>query len=254
MLVAHNEAKRLPDWFEHMAWADEIVVVDSGSTDRTAEMARTYTDRVFAVSNKLNFDINKNFGFEQAHHEWILSLDADERLTDALIGEIQAVVRDPACPYAGFEIPRRTFMLGREMRMAYAHLLRLFRNGKGRLPGETVHQSIKVEGAVGRLSGEILHHTDETISERVQRSDLYSECMAAHWYHQGRPFRLAAMLVEPAVHFVKLYFIKAGFRDGMAGFIIAASGAYSVFLRHAKLWTAHQFGRFPSPSDDYPPR
>lgn len=253
VLVARNEERRLPTWFEHVVWADELIVVDSGSTDRTAEIAKAYTDKVFSVPNKLNFDINKNFGFEQAKREWIFSLDADEWPADDLIEEIQSVIRDPKCPYAGFEIPFQTFMLGHEIRMFSVHLLRLFRNAKGNFPEQSVHQRIRIQGAVGRLSGKVIHYTDESVSERVQKSDLYSECMAASWYEMDKPFRLRELILHPLYLFFRKFFLSGGFRDGIPGLITVVNGAYSDFLRYAKLWSAYEQGYFLSPTDDYPP-
>jgi glycosyltransferase involved in cell wall biosynthesis len=251
VLVARNEETRLAAWFKKVAWADEIIVVDSGSTDRTAEIARNYTNNVFSVTNKLNFDINKNFGFGQATQEWILSLDADEYLTDELIQEIRSVTRDTTSPYDGFRMPRRTFVMGRETHIVEP-IMRLFRQGKASFPGQTVHQELQIQGYVGDLNGEILHYTDDSLFERVQKSNMYSECIAAYWYEQRRPFRFRDMVLQPVFLLMK-YFLRRGIREGISGFVIAVNGAYSVFLQHAKLWSAYQLGRFPSPRDDFPP-
>ncbi|MBN1681620.1 MAG: glycosyltransferase family 2 protein [Anaerolineae bacterium] len=252
VLVARNEAGRLPGWFTHVQWVDEIIVIDSGSTDQTAAIARDHRARVVMVPNKLNFDLNKNTGFAEAAHEWIFALDADEIPDDTLIAAVQAVVADAACPYAAFTIRRRNLVMGRDTGTA-DHMVRLFRNGAAHLPGDTVHQAMRVTGTVGRLPGEILHHTDASFFERVEKSNTYSECMAAYWYGQRKPFRLWDLCVQPAIHFFKKYFVRRGYRLGVLGFIDAVNGAYSVFLRYAKLWSAYDQGEFLSPSDDFPP-
>jgi glycosyltransferase involved in cell wall biosynthesis len=252
VLVAHNEAARLPGWFEKLTWSDEIIVVDSGSTDQTAEIARCYTDKVFPVNNKLNFDINKNFGFSKAKHTWVLSLDADEYLTDELAQEIRNVVWNSECPYTGYRLLRRTYILGHQIDPP-EQLIRLFRNGGATFPGQTVHQSLVLQGSVGDLNGEILHYADSSIFERVHKSNMYSECMAAYWYEQKRPFRVWDLLLQPVLLFVKRYILSGGYRQGVLGFIHAVNTSYSMFLRYAKLWSAYELGGFPSPSDDFPP-
>jgi glycosyltransferase involved in cell wall biosynthesis len=250
VLVAHNEQARLSEWFNRVGWVDEIVVIDSGSIDRTAEIARKYTEHVFTVSNKLNFDINKNLGFSKASNEWILSLDADEYPSEELIAEILSIVRDASCPYSGFLIPRRNFVLGYEVHI-FDKPMRLFRNGNARFAGQTVHQPIQCQGQVGELKNWILHYSDRSLFERIEKTNIYSECMAAYWYEQRKSFHVSRMMWEPVVTFFK-YLFQGGYKEGILGFIIAVNGAYSVFLRHAKLWTAYKSGQFPSPSDDYP--
>ena len=248
VLVAHNEAPRLPKWFARTDWADEIIVIDSGSTDQTADIARMYTANVHTVTIKLNFDLNRNLGFSLASHEWVLSLDADEYPTDKLITEIQSVVHGSECSHVGFELPMRHFVLGREVH-GDRHL-RLFRNGAASFPGNSVHQSLMVQGTVGVLHGEILHYADDSVFQRVQKSNLYSECIAAHWYEQHRPFRLRDMLLHPVYHFLKSFLRY--YRHGTLGFIMSVNAAYSDFLRYAKLWSAYELGHFPSTSEELP--
>jgi len=254
VLLARNEARRLRRWFEVVApWADEIIVVDSGSTDQTAEIARQYSDKIYPVTNKLNFDINKNYAFTLATREWVLSLDADEIPTPDLIADLQAKVRDPNCRQNGFNVMIHHFALGEVIHPPTKHL-RLFRNGLGGFPGESVHQVISVSGEIGTLKGHIDHYTYDSLYERVEKTNLYSESMAAHWYQSRQPFRLRDMLWQPARSFIKSYFFRGGYRGGVMGLFVSMDGAYSVFLRYVKLWSAYKLGHFPTPNDEFPPQ
>jgi glycosyltransferase involved in cell wall biosynthesis len=253
VLLARNEAQRLPRWFEAVCpWADEIIVVDSGSTDSTAEIARQFTSHVVTVPNKLNFDINKNYAFSLATCEWILSLDADEIPTQELAAHVQSIVRDPDCRFDGFHVSIHHYALGEALRTPTLHL-RLFRNGKGAFPGHSVHQVIEVTGAVGELRGYIDHYTFDSVYERIEKTNLYSESMAAHWYKSGKPFRAVEMIWQPLRTFLKTYIYQAGYQRGMVGLFAAVDGSYSVFLRYIKLWSAYKLGHFPAPEDDFPP-
>jgi glycosyltransferase involved in cell wall biosynthesis len=237
---AHNEAFHMPEWLANVAWADEIIVVDSGSTDETASIAQAAGAKVISTTNKINLNVNKNLAIEHATHEWVLLLDPDERLTPELAKEIQAVVRGEYGGKVAFWIPRRTFVLGRFIRAWYPGLqLRLWRNGPGRYACRSVHESLDVNGPTGRLRGDILHYTEWTVAERVEKLNLFSEQLATEWYTSGRPFRLHKLLLEPLIGFLRVYFVDGLFREGIVGFMIAVHSAYSYFLRHAKLWAAY---------------
>jgi glycosyltransferase involved in cell wall biosynthesis len=254
VLLARNEAKRLPRWFEAIVpWANEIIVVDSGSTDQTSEIARRYTDKVHPVTNKLNFDINKNYAFTLATREWILSLDADEIPTPDLIADLQAKVGDLNCQHNGFNVMIHHYALGEVIYPPTKHL-RLFRNGLGGFPGESVHQVISVSGEVGILKGHVDHYTYDSIYERVKKTNLYSESMAAHSFHSGQPFRVRDMIWQPTRQFLKIYFYRGGYKTGVLGLFASLDGSYSVFLRYVKLWSAYKLGHFPAPDDEFPPQ
>ncbi len=254
VLLARNEAQRLPRWFDAVtSWADEIIVVDSGSTDQTSEIARRYTGKVYQVTNKLNFDINKNYAFTLASREWILSLDADEIPTPDLIADLQTKVRDPNNAYNGWNVMIHHYALGEVIHPPTKHL-RLFRNGLGEFPGGSVHQTISVPGELGTLKGHIDHYTYDSIYERIEKTNLYSESMAAHWYQNGQPFRVRDMLWQPARSFLKAYFYRGAYKHGVLGLFSSLDGAYSVFVRYVKLWSAYKLGHFPKPDDEFPPQ
>lgn len=241
---AHNEADVLADCLISVREiADEIIVVDSGSSDTTAAVAREHADVVLEAPNRLMLNINKNLAIDRATHRWILLLDPDERATPELVESIKRVVASDSEAHAGFWISRRNYELGTWIRTMGKYpdpQLRLFRNGLARFPCEHIHEMVSVTGPVGQIEGDMLHFTKQSLYEYVHKRNLYSEHRAQFLAEHGETFSLATMLSAPPKTFVKDYFLRSGWRDGIPGFIIAVSGAYGVFLQHAKLWQRTQ--------------
>jgi glycosyltransferase involved in cell wall biosynthesis len=236
-VITYNEEKNIEEALQSLSWAGEIVVVDSGSTDATLEICRRFTDRVFHREWTGYVD-QKNFAVAQARHDWIFSLDADERPGPELRAEIRELalkgLRSP-----GYYIPRVVFFMERWLRHGdwYPdYQLRLFDRNCGRWDGGRVHESVKTSGKPEYLHGEIQHFTYRSLSEYLVRLDTYSS-LAAHDYQQrGRSATLSRLLGNPLAAFVKGYFIKRGFLDGTPGFAAAVMGAVSVFFKYAKLY------------------
>lgn len=240
-IITFNEERDLPAALESLSWADEIVVVDSESTDRTVDIARGATDRVF-VRPWPGYAAQKSFAADQATHDWIFNLDADERVSPELAAEIVRVknVDDPGG--AGFEMPRKTFYLGRWIKHSgwYPdYKLRLYHRRRARWRGDYVHESVEASGPVGRLAGEILHYTVNSISEHHQRLDRYTSLAAQEMVENGQSVSLAGLLLSPAVSFLRSYVFKLGFLDGVPGIAIAYFAAYYVFLKNLKARSAH---------------
>lgn len=239
VVIARDEAERLRACLESVAWADELVVVDAESTDKTAQIACEFTDRVY-VRPWPGFAEQKNFGVEQATGEWILSVDADEEVPGELRQEIETVLAGGAA-CAGYRIPRRNLFWGRWVRHGGLYpdwQLRLFRRGRGRFVGRAVHESVEVEGEVGRLRGALVHRSYRDVADFLARADRYSTLAADEWLRSGRPVRLSDLVVRPASRFLSMYVVHAGFLDGWRGFLLAALYAYYVFIRSAKVWEA----------------
>jgi glycosyltransferase involved in cell wall biosynthesis len=237
-IITFNEEQNIEAALESLAWADEIIVVDSQSTDRTVEIARRFTDRIF-VRAWLGYSAQKNFAAEQARYDWVFNLDADERVSPELAREIEQLKSGPAPDAAGFEIPRATFYLGRWIKHSGWHpdfKLRLYNRNAGRWRGEFVHESVEISGKVKRLKGEILHHTVRNASEHHQRIDRYTTLAAKESYSHGKRACFASMLIAPIATFVRSYFFKLGFLDGIPGLAIAYFAAHYVFLKKLKLW------------------
>ena len=238
VVVTQNEEERIRACLESASWADELIVVDAESSDKTATVARELTDHVF-VRPWPGFAAQKNFGLEQARGDWILSLDADELVSIPLRQEIAAILADGG-EHAGYAIPRRNVFWGRWIRHGGLYpdrQLRLFRRGRGRFAERTVHESVTVDGSVGRLSGHLEHRSYRDVADFLERADRYSTLAAGEWLAAGRRSRpLTDLVVRPAGRFLTMYVARAGFLDGWRGFLLAVLYAYYVLMRSAKVW------------------
>jgi glycosyltransferase involved in cell wall biosynthesis len=235
-VVAKNEAADLGAALASVAWADEIVVVDSHSTDDTVALARQYTDRV-VVHDWLGHIEQKNHAASLASHDWILSLDADERVTPALAAEIKtALATEPA--HAAFRIPRVTWHLGRWVRSTdwYPDFQdRLYDRRRARWTGRYVHEALQAAGSSGQLRGEIQHYAYRDIADHLETIDRYTTLAAKQMQEDGRRAGLLQLAGHPPLAFLRNYIARGGIRDGVPGFIISAMNAYYVFLKFAKL-------------------
>ena len=238
VVVTLNEEERLRECLESVAWADELIVVDAESRDKTATIARELTDHVF-VRPWPGFAPQKNFGLDQARGDWILSLDADEVVSPALREEIAAIVAGGGA-HAGYAMPRRNVFWGRWVRHGGLYpdrQLRLFRRGRGRFVERSVHESVRVDGSVGRLAGHLEHRSYRDVADFLERADRYSTLAAEAWLAAGRPARpLLDLVGRPVGRFLGMYVVRAGFLDGWRGFLLAVLYGYYVLMRSAKIW------------------
>jgi glycosyltransferase involved in cell wall biosynthesis len=237
VIIAHDEENDIEAALRSLEGVtDEIVVVDSHSTDRTVRIARKFTDRVFERT-WTNYADQKNFADDQARHLWILSLDADERLSPGLRAEILALKDGtPDCP--AFSMPRRVFYLGRWIQHSGWYpdrRIRLFRRDAARWDGAFVHESLVLNGEARPLSGDIQHYTYRNISDHVDRINAFSELGAQKLYAAGRKARWTHLVFLPPARFLKSYFVRLGFLDGFPGLVISVLNGYAIFLRYAKL-------------------
>jgi len=238
-VITKNEAADIGDALASVAWANEIVVVDSHSTDATVAIASQYTDRVI-VHDWLGHIEQKNYAASLARHDWILSLDADERVTPALADEIKALMAraDRAIEHAAFRIPRVTWHLGRWIRTTdwYPdYQLRLYDRRRAKWTGRYVHEAVSVSGSTGRLRGELQHYAYRDISDHLETIDRYTTYAARQMQESGRRAGLLQMAGHPPLAFLRNYLAHGGIRDGVPGFVISAMNAYYVFLKFAKL-------------------
>ena len=238
-VITLNEEHNIAAALESLSCAGEIIVVDSESTDRTVEIARRFTDRVF-VRPWPGYSAQKNFAAAQASNNWILSLDADERVSEELAREIEQLKGGGGDPQAAcFEMPRLTFYLGRWIKHSgwYPdYKLRLYNRDQARWRGEFVHESLEADGKVERLSGNILHYTVRDASEHHLRMDRYTTLAAQQAFAQGRRASVGSILFSPPAAFLRSYFFKLGFLDGIQGLAIARFAAHYEFLKNLKLW------------------
>ncbi len=237
-VIVQDEERNLEACLESVRFADEIVVVDSHSTDRTVEIARRFTDRIFQREYQGQVD-KKNHAVEKCSHDWVLSVDADERVSPELAREIRAVLTSHGEAIAGFEIRRRTFYMGREIRHGEWNpdwVLRLFDRRRGRFGGTDPHDRVEVTGPVARLSGTMDHHPYRDFAHQIARVQHFSTLAARAFHEQGRRAGLWMLLVRPWFRFVKGYVLKLGFLDGIPGLAIAAASGFYAFARAVKLW------------------
>jgi glycosyltransferase involved in cell wall biosynthesis len=234
-VITLDEEERLRACLESVAWADEIVVVDAESRDKTTQIAREFTERV-VVRPWPGFADQKNFALAQATGDWVLSLDADEEVSPELREEIQRLLAEPpTCE--GYAVPRKNIFWGRWVRHGGLYpdwQLRLFRRGRGRFVARAVHESVQVDGAVARLRGPLLHRSYRDVSDFLTRADRYSTLAADEWVRRGRPARPLDLVLRPLGRFLGMYVLRLGVLDGWRGLLLATLYAYYVGMRSAK--------------------
>jgi glycosyltransferase involved in cell wall biosynthesis len=242
-VITRNESANLGPALDSVSWADEIVVVDSESTDDTVSIATRHTPHV-VVRAWPGYSAQKNFAAERASHDWILSLDADERVTPDLAAEIRALMAGE--PMArGYRIPRVSYYLGRWIRSTdwYPdYQLRLYDRRGARWSG-LVHEGVVADGAVGRLRGDLQHLPYRDISHHLQTMDRYTALSAQQMRERGQTVTVAGLLARPAGAFLRNYVVRGGWRDGGVGLVVSVLNSYYVFLKFAKLWETERKSR-----------
>jgi glycosyltransferase involved in cell wall biosynthesis len=234
-IITFNEERHLPRAIESLRCADEIVVVDSGSTDRTVELAEKLGARVVEAEWP-GYAKQKNFAAQQAAHDWILSLDADEALSEALEAELwQWKKREPDCD--AYTMPRLAQYLGRWIHHSGWYpdrKVRLYDRRKARWEGEYVHESVKVSGTIGHFESNLLHFTCDSLSEHLKTMDRYTTLAAEQLLANGKQVTWGRLVFEPVWTFFSTYFLKLGFLDGIEGLAIANMAALYNFVKYAK--------------------
>ncbi len=237
VIITKDEEVNIQTCLESVNWASEIVIVDSGSKDRTLEICKRYTDRIFEIKWE-GYGKNKNFGLEQAKSEWVFSIDADEQVSIELKEQILTVLSSEKIEFDGFYIPRRFYFLGRWLKFGGCYpdyQLRLFRRGKGYFTSELLHESVKLDGCAGYLKFPIKHYSYSSIKEYFERFNLYTSLGAQRWYERGKKFSLFSFFRLP-IEFIYLGFIRLGFLDGYRGLFYALFSSFSSFVKYVKLW------------------
>jgi len=236
-IICFNEEHNIRRCLDSSTWADEIVVVDSMSQDGTAAIAGKYTDKVYQQAWP-GYMEQKNFALSKTHGDWVLSLDADEEVSSDLREEILTEIGKPDAN-DGYRIPRRSFYQGRWINHSGFYpdrQLRLFRSDCGRWTGGSVHERVEIQGSVGHLRHDLLHYPYKgTISGQLQTVNSFSSLLAQDMYEKGKRYHLWLLVLRPAFKFLEVYVLKLGFLDGLAGFIIAITSAYALFVRYVRL-------------------
>ena len=249
VIITYNESRNIRRCLESVNWVDEIVVVDSHSTDDTRDIAAAFTDRIHKLKWS-GFGPAKEYARGKATGDWILSVDADEVVPGDLKEEIQRVTESQGS-LDGYLLSRRSNFLGRWIRHGgwYPDLvLRLFRIEKGRFTGRVVHEEVRINGSIGRLKSDLLHHTDPDFDHYLKKLNRYTSLDAVQLLSEGRKAGVLDILFRPVLTFVKMYFFKRGFLDGLPGLILAVSSSFHVFSKYVKLWHLSKTGAGEGPA------
>ncbi len=236
VIITKNEEGNIRECLESVSWVDEIIVVDSGSEDNTIAICKDYTDKVFINEDWKGFGCQKNLALQQAAKDWVLSLDADERITSALRIEIENVINNSA--FSAFAIPRQAFFLGQAMKHGGwwpDYVVRLFRRNTGVFSDDIVHERILVNDPVRKLSTPLLHYSYTSLDQLMAKMNQYSSAGAYKAYQQGKNSGLLKAIAKAKWTFFKAYFLRLGVLDGQAGFIAAFSKAEETYYRYLKL-------------------
>jgi hypothetical protein len=247
VLIAHNEEMHLSEALASVSFCDEIVLVDSGSSDRTREIGKKAGARVVVNAPWPGFVAQRDFAVRAAKNDWVLALDADERVSDALRGEIEAL-RQAGLQQAGYRIPRVAFYLGRWIRGTDWYpdwQVRLFDRRCGGWKGDLVHESVRIEGPVGRLHGELEHHPYVDVSDHLAKINSYTTLWARQAHHAGRRTNVVDMVAGASWAFFRNYLLKRGILLGSAGFVVSVLNTHYTFVKLVKLRDLERAGANP---------
>ncbi|MDR0782131.1 MAG: glycosyltransferase family 2 protein [Pseudomonadales bacterium] len=236
ILITRDEEANIRACLESVVWADEVIVVDSGSTDATVMICKEFGAQVYA-HDWPGYGAQKNRALDYASGDWVLSLDADERVTPELRKEIEVAIRADAAPDA-YRIPRLSSFCGRFMRHSGwcpDFVTRLFKRGRARFSDSLVHERLVVDGITGELSNPFLHYTYDDLEEALRKINEYSTAGALMMQQSGRHTRLRGAVLRAAWSFFRTYILRAGFLDGREGFMLAVSNAEGTYYRYLKL-------------------
>lgn len=236
VIITFNEEAHIRQCLDSLSFADEIVVLDSYSTDNTTEIVREYTDNLHFRKFE-GFSDQRNAAIDLTKEEWILLVDADEVITDGLAADLQNAVKQGT--HNAYRMPRLTYFLGRPIRHCgwYPdYQLRLALKSKAKIPYRLVHESMEVDGSCGVLKNDILHYSYDNLTQYIQKMVLYAHSAAEQKVLEKRKLKLSDLLLVPGLTFLKTYIARKGFLDGLHGFVLSNLSACSVFIRYAMLW------------------
>jgi len=235
VVITLNAAAQLADCLASVAFADEILVVDSGSTDGTRELAEKYGARVVA-QDWLGFGRQKQFATDQAANDWVLSLDSDERVSPQLAASLVRALQSPSASV--YRMPRRNRFMGRWLRHGEGYpdwSARLYDRSKARWSDDIVHEKLLFASTPGALEGDLLHESAEDLGAYMGKQNRYTSLAAAALHEQGRTAGAVELVLSPLVRFVKFYFLRLGFLDGIPGLVHISIGCMNSFMKYAKL-------------------
>ena len=233
-IIVKNEEGVIRQCLETVKWADEIIIVDAFSSDKTVRICKEYTDKIF-LREFVDFSAQKNFALSKASNEWVLFVDADEKITPLLKDEISLL---PPALKAGYYVPRKNIIFGRHFKYG-GHQddmqLRLFKKSVSHFENP-IHEKVVVAGEVGRLHNYIEHYSTRNLSEYAEKLNLYTNLEAKFMRTQGRAIKKQDFIIKPAGQFLLRYIFKGGYKDGLEGLIFYSLSSYYTFIKYAKCW------------------
>jgi glycosyltransferase involved in cell wall biosynthesis len=235
LIIAFNEEKNLRDCLESVKWADEIVVIDSFSTDRTIEVSKEYTDKIFGRKWE-GFSSQRKFSLEKASNDWILSLDADERVTDELAASIKRILASNSS-VDGYKIARRNHFLGKWIKGAFwypDHQMRFFRKNKARIEDKLIHEGFEINGNIEVIEGDIIHYSYQSLEDAINKINKYSTLAAIQ--KSEKKVRTIDIVLRPFAAFITDFFSRKGYKDGFYGFLISGMNAMTNLMTYTKIW------------------
>lgn len=245
VISAYNEEKKIKDCLESVKWADEIIVVDNSSTDSTTAIAQKYTSHIYTQPNNLMLNINKNFGFSKASSDWILSLDADERITPQLHEEIKSQLSAVNPKFSGFWLPRKNIIFGKWIEHTgwYPdYQLRLFRKSHGRFEEKHIHEMVKLKGEAGYFKNPFVHYNYESIAQFLHKTIvIYAPNEASNKIQSGYILGYIDAIRLPWNEFLKRFFADKGYKDGFHGLMLSILMAFYHFVVFAYIWEKNKF-------------
>lgn len=236
IIIAANEEQNIRECLESVSWCDEIILVDSESRDKTVDIAKEFTDKIF-IKKWEGFASQKRCSLEKASNEWIISIDADERVSPQLKNEIEKIL-DDIPQFDGFKIPRENYFLNKKIKYCgwgNDYQLRLFKKSKTKVTDRKVHEGFIVDGTVSKLQNVIIHHTQKTIFETITKINTYSTLEAQEKFGKKK-IRPSQIITHPIAAFLNYYISRKGYREGVHGLMISLIHAMTNMLTYMKLW------------------
>lgn len=236
VVITRDEEAAIAACLDALAWCDELLVVDSGSSDRTVEIARAHGARMMH-QEWMGYGRQKDFAVTQASHDWVLCIDADEIVSTALRAAIEGALHQPA--HTAYEMARCNRFMGRYLRHGEGYpdwIVRLFDRRHARWSQDAVHENVRVDGAIGRIEGDLLHESAESLHGYLDKQNAYTTLQSQALHDLGTRPSVLKLTLSPAVRFVKFYVLRLGFLDGVPGLVHIAIGCFNTFSKNAKLF------------------
>lgn len=233
-IITKNEEDNIERCLKSLDWVDEIVILDSGSTDGTLEICSRYDTKIINTE-WLGFGKTKKTAVNEASNTWIFSIDADEEVSSELKSKTKSILTQPS--HAGYKIKRHSYFLGKRIKYcgwSSDYPLRLFDRTKGNFNEKEVHESVEVQGSVGTINEPLIHYTYPTIGIQITKLNRYSDLQAQEFINSGKYYSILSAMFFCIIKFITMYFIRLGFLDGRAGFILCYNTAFSVYLKYIK--------------------